>query len=165
MGNYEDVLVRSVMSLYEVAKTRIEVDSELSQEVEVNVGMHQGCIFSPFLLAVMVDVVTDLASTSVLSKLRYADDLVLMNEIIEGLGNTFRKWKEAFEIADLKVKLGETKMMVSGGTSKDGLSKNEVNPSGVCSLRVKVNSVLCIQCGKWIHGRYDSVNKVLTQYC
>ena len=33
-----DVLVRSVMSLYEGAKTRVRVDSELSEEFEVIVG-------------------------------------------------------------------------------------------------------------------------------
>ena len=36
-----DVLVRSVMSLYEGAKTRVRVDLELSEEFEVKVGMHQ----------------------------------------------------------------------------------------------------------------------------
>ena len=37
-------LVRSVMSLYEGAKTRVRVDSELSEEFEVKVGMHQGSV-------------------------------------------------------------------------------------------------------------------------
>ena len=34
------------------------MDSELSEEVEVNVGVHQGFVLSPFLFAVVVDVVT-----------------------------------------------------------------------------------------------------------
>ena len=33
--------VRSVMSLYEGAKTRVRVDCELSEEFAVKVGMHQ----------------------------------------------------------------------------------------------------------------------------
>ena len=74
------VLVRSVMSLYEGAKTRVRVDSELSEEFEVNVGMHQVTVLSPFLFAVVVDVVTDLARESVLSEFLCADDLVLMSE-------------------------------------------------------------------------------------
>ena len=37
-----EVLVRSVMSLYEGAKSRVRVDSELSEDFEVKVGMHQG---------------------------------------------------------------------------------------------------------------------------
>ena len=36
-----DVFMRAVMSLYEGAKTRVTVDSELSEEFEVNVGLHQ----------------------------------------------------------------------------------------------------------------------------
>ena len=38
------VLVRSVMSLYEGARTRVRVDSEMSEEFEVNLGMHQGSV-------------------------------------------------------------------------------------------------------------------------
>ena len=43
--------------------------------------------------------------------------------------------------------------MVSSGITQDGLSKSKVDPCGVCSLTVKANSALCVQCGKWIHGR------------
>ena len=46
------------MNLYEGAKTRVRVDSELSEEFEVIVGMHQGSVLSPFLFSVVVDVVT-----------------------------------------------------------------------------------------------------------
>ena len=52
-----------------------------------------------------------------------------------------------------KVNLGKTKVMVSSGITKDGLSKSTVDPCRVCSLRVKANSVLCLQCCKWIHSR------------
>ena len=44
-----EVLVRSVMSLYEEVKTRVIVDSVLPDEFEVNMGMHQGSLLSPFL--------------------------------------------------------------------------------------------------------------------
>ena len=56
-----EVLVRSVMSQYEGAKTRVRVDCELSEESKVTVGMHQGSVLSPFLFAVVVDVVTEFA--------------------------------------------------------------------------------------------------------
>ena len=42
--------------------------------------------------------------------------------------------------------------MVSGDITKDDMSKSKVDPCGVCSLRTKTNSVLCLQCAKWIHG-------------
>ena len=45
-----DVLVRSVMSLYEGAKTRVRVYFDLSEEFEIKIGMHQGSVLSPFFL-------------------------------------------------------------------------------------------------------------------
>ena len=54
-------LVRSVLRLYEGEKTRVRVDSELSEEFEVKVWMNQGSVLSPFLFAVVVDVATEFA--------------------------------------------------------------------------------------------------------
>ena len=56
-----EVLVRSVMSLYEGAKTMVRVDSELSEEFEFKVWMHQGSVLSYFLFSVVVDVVSEFA--------------------------------------------------------------------------------------------------------
>ena len=84
-----EVLVRSVMSLYEGAKTRVRVDSELSEEFEVHVGMHQGSVLLPFLFALVVDVVTEFASECTLCELLYADDLVVMSDTFEGLRDKF----------------------------------------------------------------------------
>ena len=51
---------RSVLSLYDGAKTRVRVNSELSEKFEVKVWMQQGYVLSPSFFAVVVDVVTDL---------------------------------------------------------------------------------------------------------
>ena len=79
------------MSLYEGAKTRVRVNSELSEEFGVKVGVHQGSVLSQFCFAVVVDVVTEFAREGALH------ELFLMSEIIEGLRNKFLKWKESFE--------------------------------------------------------------------
>ena len=79
------------MSLYEGAKTRVRVDYELSEEFEDKVGMHEGSVLSPFLFAVVVDVVTELVREGVLSELLYAGDLVLMSEMIKEFRNKLIK--------------------------------------------------------------------------
>ena len=56
-----EVWVKSVTSLHEGAKTRVRVDSELSEEIEAYVVMHQGSVLSPFFSALVVDVVTEFA--------------------------------------------------------------------------------------------------------
>ena len=83
-----------------------------------------------------------------------------MSETIEGLSNKFLKWKESFESKGLKVNLGKTKAMVCGSITKDGMYKSKVDPCWVCCLTVKANSVLCLQCGKWIHGRCAGMKSV-----
>ena len=89
-----------------------KVDSELSEEFEVKVGMHQGSVLSPFIFAVVVDVVTQFAREGALSELLYADDLVLMSNTIVGFRNKFINWKEVFDSKGLKVSLEITKVMV-----------------------------------------------------
>ena len=54
--------------------------------------------------------------------------------MLVGLMNKFLKWKEAFESKGLKVNLVKTKVMVSGGITKDGMSNSKVDPCSVCSL-------------------------------
>ena len=71
----------------------------------------------------------------------------------------FLKWKGGFENMGLIVNLGKTTVMLSGGITKDDLSKSKVDPCWVCRLRVKANSVLC---GKWTRDRCAGV-KMVTQ--
>ena len=52
----------------------------------------------------------------------------------------------------LKGILGKFKVITAGIITMDDLSKSKAYPCGICSSRVKANSVLlCVQCGKWIH--------------
>ena len=92
-----EVMVRVVMSLYDGAKTRVRVGYAYSEEFEVKVGVHQGSVMLPLLLALLVDVITENAKRGVVDKLLYADDLVLMSETMEDLKERFWNWKDALE--------------------------------------------------------------------
>ena len=75
-----EVMVWAVMSLHDGAKTRVRVGSAYSEELEVKVGVHQGCVLSPLLFAIVVDVITENARRVVVNELLYANYLILMNE-------------------------------------------------------------------------------------
>ena len=49
-----EVFVRSVVSMHDGTKTRVRVDSEMSEEFEVKVGMHHEPVLSTFLLSLVV---------------------------------------------------------------------------------------------------------------
>ena len=38
------------------------------------------------------------------------------------------------------------------------------DPYEACRLRVKANSVLCLQCAKWVHGRCAGVKRVTVKF-
>ena len=54
--------------------------------------------------------------------------------------------------------------MVSGGITNHGMCMSKVDPCGVCSLRVKANSVWFLQCDKWMQGRCARVKRVTPKY-
>ena len=72
-------LVRLVVCLCDGARNRVTVNSELPEELDVNVGMHQGSMLSPFRFATVVEVVAEFSREGALSDLLYADVLVLMS--------------------------------------------------------------------------------------
>ena len=51
-------------------------------------------------------------------------------------------------------------VMICDGITQDSMSRSKVDTCSVSSMRVKANSALCVQCGKWIHGRCARVTKV-----
>ena len=68
------------MSLYKGIRTKVKVGTHLSEEFEVNVGVHQGSVLSPLLFAVMIDVVTNELKEGMFQEKLYANDLVLITK-------------------------------------------------------------------------------------
>ena len=86
-------------------------ESEFSKEFDVKVGVKQGSVLSPLVFVIVVDVVMQNVRNGLMSEMLYADDLVLMSEMMEGLREKFWKWTEAFKRKRLKVNLGKTKVV------------------------------------------------------
>ena len=127
------------MSLYNEAKTIIIAESVLLEQFEVNFRMHGGSMWSIFLQLWLM----------LLLKCQF---MVVMWVVVcwwvrQLSYIKLAKLKEAIMSKCLKVNLGRIKMVVSGGITKDGLFRSNVGPCGIWTLRVRTNSVLCVQCG------------------
>jgi len=110
----DEWLVRTVMTMYEGAKTLIRCESGDSESFEVKVGLHQGSILSPLLFVVVMEIVTRGFRVGLPWELLYADDLVLMAKNIGELRDKILRWKEGMEAKGLKVNVGKTKVMIAG---------------------------------------------------
>lgn len=153
-----EIMVQSVMSLYDGTKTKVKVGSAYSENFEVKVGVHQGSVLSPLLFAMVIDAVTESARRSDMNEILYADDLVLMSDTMENLKERFENWKKELEAKGLKVNTMKTKVMVSG--TEGELFRSKIDPCGICGRRVMSNSLLCTKCGNWVHGRCAKIKRV-----
>ena len=105
----------------------------------------------------VIDEVTENARKGWMKQILHADDLVLMGETMEELIENFNEWREAFESKGMGVNLEKTKLMVSG--IEEETFDRKIDPCGVCGTRVMSNSVLCTECGKWVHSRCTDKKK------
>ena len=99
-----------------------KVKGEDSKEFAMRVGIHQGSILSPFIFAVVMDVVTEEVAKEGRA-LMYADDLVLICETKKEARQRFVAWRNALESKRLKVKISKTKVM---RCAQDGVPKDAV---------------------------------------
>ena len=153
-------LVRGVQEMYKDVATAVRLDGQHSEYFPVEVGVHQGSVLSPLLFAAIMDEATrDLEKGS--KSFLYADDIVLLGESWEEVGNRYREWKEALEGKGLKVNVQKTKAMKLGG--KKEMKAAEVNPCAVCRRRVMRNSIRCTVCGGWVHKRCSRVRGSLVR--
>ena len=90
-----------------------------------------------------------------LYELLYADDLVLMAKTIEELEAQFIRWKAAFEGKGLKVNLGKTKVMESGGGSGVVVLAT-IDSCGVCSNYGRTGSTIHPLAGSFCGERIES---------
>ena len=82
-----------------------------------------------------------------------------MAKTMEELEAQFIRWKAVFEGKGLKINLGKTKVMESGGVS-GVVVLAEIDPCSVCGKRASVICGRCKTCKKWVHVRCSRVKRV-----
>ena len=153
-------LVRLVMGLYEGARSSVAAAGGTSAPFEISVGVHQGSALSPLLFNLVMEEAAKECRRGVPWDMLYADDLVLTAETKEEVLEQFNRWKSAMESKGLKVNLGKTKILVSGKECDSVITSGEY-PCGVCGRGVGANSILCSECGKWVHKRCSGLQSVI----
>ena len=155
-----EALVTAVMSLYKGARTKVKVGTHFSEELEVNVGVHQGSVLSPPLFASVVDVVTYEIIEGMLQEILYADDIVMIAASMADRQEKIYVWKRALESKGQKVNLMKTKVMVSKIWQVTVKPSSKNDPCGICGRKTMLNAVLYKSCGNWKHGRCTKIKSV-----
>ena len=91
----EEWIVRLVQGMY--TRSRVHVGEGYSEEFEVKVGVHQGSVVSPLLFIIVLEALSQEFRSGVPWEDLYADDLVIISELLKECVRRLLVWKEAME--------------------------------------------------------------------
>ena len=101
-----------VQGMYANARSPICVGEGYSEEFEVKVGVHQGSVLSPLLFIIVLEALSREFRSGVPWEDLYANDLVIIAELLEECVRRLLTLKEAMEKKGLRVNAGKTKIMI-----------------------------------------------------
>ena len=156
-------LIQLVMCLYAGSRSKVCAAGGTSEWFDIGVGVHQGSTLSPLLFVLILEEVSRDIRKGGVGEMLYADDLVLTADSRQEVEGMMVQWKEAMERRGLKVNIGKTKMMVSGGEDSDPVQLGRY-PCAACGKGVGVNSIICTECGKWCHFRCSGLRTLNIDY-
>ena len=156
----DEWIMSGIRAMYGDATTRVRLNGREreSNAFSVRVGVHQGSVLSPLLFIIVLEALSREFRVGLTMELLYADDLVvLMAESEELLLEKLRKWKEGMEAKGLRVNTGKTKVMQCRVSRYQSEDSGEY-PCGVCRKGVGENSILCVECHRWVHKRCNGIS-------
>jgi len=101
----------------------------------VNIGLHKGSEFSPFLFTIVMDELTREIEDEVPWYMLFADDIVLIDETREGLNDKLENWRHTLEPKGFRLSRSKTENLRCGFSGVEG-GGGEVTTSGVVITRV-----------------------------
>ncbi|GJZ80896.1 retrovirus-related pol polyprotein LINE-1, partial [Tanacetum coccineum] len=103
--------LRVLRDMYEGAKTRVRTSVGDTEFFPVEVGLHQGSAISPYLFALILDEISRGIQEDIPWCMIFADDIVLIAELAEGLNSRLEKWKKALEDKGLRISRDKTEYL------------------------------------------------------
>ena len=138
--------------MYVSNRSRHHAKSSFNEESVVKVMVHQGLVLSTLLFIIVLEEFTCKFCVGCPWEMLYADHLVILAEMFEGLMTKMTVWKNGLESKGLNVNTGKNKVMISG-RDLHTLQTSGKYPCAVCQKGVRNNSIFCSGCSFWIHKK------------
>ncbi|KAM7373883.1 hypothetical protein PAMP_006573 [Pampus punctatissimus] len=106
-----ETYVRVVQDMYEDCKTVVRCAVGVTEELKVEVGLHQGSTLSPFLFTMVMDRLTDEVRQESPWTMMFADDIVICSESREQVEEKLERWRFVLERRGMKVSRSKTEYM------------------------------------------------------
>ncbi|KAK3522491.1 hypothetical protein QTP86_015882 [Hemibagrus guttatus] len=150
--------VRVVQDMYERSRTVVRCAVGQTEEFKVEVGLHQGSALSPFLFAIVMDLLSEEVRQESPWTMMFADDIVIFSESREQVEESLERWRFALERGGMKVSHSKTEYMCvneregSGTVRLQGEEVKKVQEFKYLGSTVQSNG----ECGKEVKKRVQA---------
>ncbi|KAK3543979.1 hypothetical protein QTP70_032740, partial [Hemibagrus guttatus] len=150
--------VRVVQDMYERSRTVVRCTVGQTEELKVEVGLHQGSALSPFLFAIVMDQLSEEVRQESPWTMMFADDIVICSESREQVEENLERWRFALERRGMKVSCSKTEYMCvneregSGTVRLQGEEVKKVQEFKDLGSTVQSNG----ECGKEVKKRVQA---------
>ncbi|PKA52309.1 integrator complex subunit 11 [Apostasia shenzhenica] len=103
--------IQVIKDMYEGAVTSVRTQGGLTKDFPITVGLHQGSSLSPYLFALIMEVMTGHIQDEVPWCMLFADDIVLIEKTKEGAKAKLELWRNALESKGLHLSRSKTEYM------------------------------------------------------
>ena len=104
--------VQLVHDVYEGSETVVRCAVGTTESFKVKVGLHQGSALSPFLFAMIMDMLTDEVRREPPWTMLFADDIVICEETRKEVERRLEFWKYALKRIGMKVSRSKTEYQI-----------------------------------------------------
>ena len=149
-----------VQIMYQNARSHVRINNSYSDVFNVQAGVHQGSLLSPFLSIIVLEALSREFQTDCSWQLLYADDLVIIADTMDELLYKLDLWKKHLEAKELRVNMEKTKIMICS-KNLHSFKDSGKHSCGVCHKGVGSNSVFCDGCQSCIHKKCSGFKDIL----
>ncbi|KAK3561809.1 hypothetical protein QTP86_014388 [Hemibagrus guttatus] len=118
--------VRVVQDMYERSRTVVRCAVGQTEEIKVDVELHQGSALSPFLFAIVMDQLSEEVRQESPWTMMFADDIVICSESREQVEENLERWRFALERRGMKV----SHIQSNGDCGKENNEPGKPGPKG-----------------------------------
>ena len=127
---------RAVKNKYEGVKTSVRTPAGDTEYFLFDIGLHQRSALSPFLFIMVMVELTRGIQNEVPWCMVFADDIILVDEIRDGLNNKLEEWRHTLDSREFRLSRSKTKYLKCGFSGVEG-GGGEVTIEGVVIPRVE----------------------------
>ncbi|KAL0905238.1 hypothetical protein M5K25_027429 [Dendrobium thyrsiflorum] len=107
-----NAIIQVIKDMYAGAVTCVQTQGGLTKYFPISVGLHQGSALSPYLFALVMDVLTRHLQEVVPWCMFFADDILLVDKTREGVEGKLELWRSTLESKGFRLSRSKTDYMI-----------------------------------------------------